>query len=240
MFLQETRPHLEGIATQICVTNLSKKVRRRKPDLIQKGLRPPKVPLKFFVPALVGNQTSFRRDCDYHLNSFPGLFWKRRKPDLIQKGLRPLKFTFLAKPSKSQETRPHLEGIATFVPFFIPEKLISCRKPDLIQKGLRLHSRKAHLLIHCSWQETRPHLEGIATEKSILQIFYKLSVGNQTSFRRDCDFSSAVIFTPFVFVGNQTSFRRDCDSFSLFSFPFFICRKPDLIQKGLRQRQYCS
>jgi len=56
------------------------------------------------------------------------------------------------------------------------------------------------------------------------------AVGNQTSFRRDCDvlFGASLPF-PLVLVGNQTSFRRDCDlplDIALFSYS---CRKPDLI-----------
>jgi len=42
--------------------------------------------------------------------------------------------------------------------------------------------------------------------------FPSLLVGNQTSFRRDCDlFGSSKSSLPTFLVGNQTSFRRDCD-----------------------------
>ena len=181
----------------------------RKPDLIQKGLRPSINKIIFSPPFLVGNQTSFRRDCDL-LNLFyiflfdkvgnqtsfrrdcdpllkflnPNIFICR-KPDLIQKGLRRI-------------SQPQNEN-------FLPR-----RKPDLIQKGLRLNASSIRLLT-C------------------------FSVGNQTSFRRDCDKSAMSNKVAKSVVGNQTSFRRDCDSVSSSRQYAVGCRKPDLIQKGLRQ-----
>jgi len=59
-------------------------------------------------------------------------------------------------------------------------------------------------------KEIRPHLEGIATATPPLG-FTSFCEGNQTSFRRDCDFVRLANSTYPPFEGNQTSFRRDCD-----------------------------
>ena len=165
----------------------------------------------FFKTVSVGNQTSFRRDCDSFLVLFSfGSFFRSRKPDLIQKGLRPGKSLIFNIFFILQETRPHLEGIATVFIFATPSFLFE--------------------------QETRPHLEGIATKNIFNYLQDNSCVGNQTSFRRDCDETArSSVSTGSSFVGNQTSFRRDCDALTgQASVVPALCRKPDLIQKGLR------
>jgi len=59
-------------------------------------------------------------------------------------------------------------------------------------------------------KEIRPHLEGIATP--IVSHSSPPNEGNQTSFRRDCDYPSKTCHTSTRHEGNQTSFRRDCDT----------------------------
>ena len=112
--MSETRPHLEGIATSLSADGYS-----------QTHLR------------LVGNKTSFRRDCDSNnKTAFP--LWEA-----------------------SSETRPHLEGIAT-VPAdtgtesgtWVGNKTSFRRDCDYVFPIKRLDFNVS---------ETRPHLEGIAT-----------------------------------------------------------------------------
>ena len=179
--LSETRPHLEGIAT-ITIRHFSRSV-------------------------LVGNKTSFRRDCD------------------------PISRLLSSSVSRiSSETRPHLEGIATihrdpplaFEEIEVGNKTSFRRDCDLTIDRIKIKyfffffshnvGNKTSFRRDCDspfgdsptkfqLSETRPHLEGIATVKGFIEgfaLFVKL-VGNKTSFRRDCDLSepSSISFLDF-------------------------------------------
>ncbi len=162
----------------LCQLTLS----RRKPDLIQKGLRHLIAVSRQLANLLVENLTSFRRDCDNLLT--PYLFpQSSRKPDLIQKGLRPFSsyppLPCLVENLTSFRRDCDLFSILCFNCYILVENLTSfrrdcdsyrrrhyrylphSRKPDLIQKGLRL----------CHFFQCKP-----------------CQVENLTSFRRDCDY----------------------------------------------------